>query len=483
MSNHGSSIVELFNQELKVVNVGLPTFAESIRQAGGTSEHVDWRPPAQGDREVGRQLAQLTNLAEVESANALALERLLAGQPILREVRTARDALPGFGDRMLLHAGPPVAWERMCGPMKGAMVGAILLEGWAADHEQASALAASGDITFEPAHHHDAVGPMAGVVSPSMPVWVIENADRGNRAYCTMNEGLGKVLRYGANEPAVIDRLKWMGSVLGPAMRAAIEVLGGVELKPLIAQALHMGDECHNRNADASSLLFKRLAPALLKGGVPVSDSAAVLEFIARNDHFFLNVSMAACKSMLDAAHGVPGSSLVTVMARNGVEFGIRLSGTGGQWFTAPSPMVDGLFFPGYRMADGAPDLGDSAITETAGIGGFAMGGAPAIVQFVGGTPQDAIGFTREMAHITLGTNNAFTLPPLNFAGTPTGIDARKVVDTGIAPVINTGIAHRDAGVGQVGAGITRAPLECFNQAVAALAQAYDRVRAEGAAA
>lgn len=309
---------------------------------------------------------------------------------------------------------------------------------------------------------------MAGIISPSMPVWQVQNQDRGNWAFSNLNEGLGKVLRFGANDPTVMERLRWMAAVLGPAMNAALQPLGGLALRPIIAQALHMGDECHNRNAAASSLLFKRLTPALLKTAVPPSDVARVLEFIAGNDHFFLNISMACCKAMLDAGHGVEHSTLVTAMARNGVEFGIRVSGTGAAWFTAPAPRVEGLFFPGYSAADAAPDLGDSAITETAGIGGFAMGAAPAIVQFVGGTPQDAIAYTREMYHITLGVNGGFTLPPLNFEAAPAGIDARKVVDTGLAPVINTGIAHKDAGVGQVGAGITRAPLECFEQALAA---------------
>ncbi|MBI3762585.1 MAG: DUF1116 domain-containing protein [Chloroflexi bacterium] len=294
------------------------------------------------------------------------------------------------------------------------------------------------------------------------------------------NEGLGKVLRFGANHPAVIERLNWMRDVLGPALSATLKALGAVELKPIIAQALHMGDECHNRNAAASGLLFKRLAPALIKTEVPRSDVSSVLSFVGGNDHFFLNISMAACKASLDAAHGVPGSSLVTVMARNGVDFGIRTSGTGDQWFTAPAPMVNGLYFTGYGPADAAPDLGDSAITETAGIGGFAMGAAPAIVQFVGGTPEDAIGYTREMYHITLGHNSAFTLPPLSFIGSPAGIDARKVADRRIAPVINTGIAHREAGVGQVGAGITRAPLACFDQAVSALAHRVGRGQAGG---
>lgn len=468
-----ASIVEsLFDRDLSVINVGLESFADSIRQTGGKALHLDWRPPARGNPEVGRRLAQLVNHPEVESANRQAYDRLLAAQPVLREVAPARSAVPGMGERMILHAGPPIAWDAMCGPMQGAILGAILYEGWADDPAQARALAASGAIPFEPCHHHNAVGPMAGVISPSMPVWVVENAVHGNVAFSNLNEGLGKVLRFGANEASVIARLAWMRAVLGPALRAALRVLGGIELKPLIAQALHMGDECHNRNAAASSLLFKRLAPALLKTETPVAETAAVLDFIAGNDHFFLNLSMAACKSMLDAAHGVPPSSLVTVMARNGVEFGIRLSGTGERWFTAPAPMVEGLFFASYTTADAAPDLGDSAITETAGMGGFAMGTAPAIVQFVGGTPQDAIAYTREMGHITLGMNGGFTLPPLAFAGTPTGIDARKVVDTGIAPVINTGIAHREAGVGQVGAGITRAPLACFEQAVSGLAEA-----------
>ena len=411
----------------------------------------------------------LINDPGVEAANRLAFERFLSAQPNLVGVQQARQAIPNLGERTLLHAGPPIEWSRMCGPMQGAVVGAILYEGWAEDKDAAHGLAASGEISFAPCHHFGAVGPMSGIISPSMPVWIVKNQDRGNLSFSNLNEGLGKVLRFGANDTSVLERLKWMEAVLGPLMDAALQQLGGVELRPFIAQALHMGDECHNRNAAASSLLFKKLTPALLKTGCPPGDIASVLEFIAGNDHFFLNISMACCKAMLDAAHGVEHSTLVTAMARNGVEFGIRVSGTGDAWFTAPAPMVDGLFFPGYSQADAAPDLGDSAITETAGIGGFAMGAAPAIVQFVGGTPQDAIAYTREMYHITAGVNGGFTLPPLGFEPSPAGIDVRKVVDTGIAPVINTGIAHKDAGIGQVGAGITRAPLECFAQAISSL--------------
>ncbi len=460
---------QLFEQELQVVNVGLASFAESITGTGGKALQLDWRPPAAGDKATGKKLAALINDPGVEAANRTAFERFLAAQPVLVGVEAAKTAIPGLGERTLLHAGPPIEWARMCGPMQGAMIGAILYEGWAETQDAARALAQSGEITFAPDHHYGAVGPMAGVISPSMPVWIVENRDRGNRSFSNMNEGLGKVLRFGANDPSVLERLKWMEAVLGPALRAALQVVGGIELRPIIAQALHMGDECHNRNAAASSLLFKRLTTALLKTGVPQGQISQVLDFVAGNDHFFLNISMACCKAMLDAAHGVERSTLVTAMARNGVDFGVRVSGTGDAWFTAPAPMVDGLFFPGYSQADAAPDLGDSAITETAGIGGFAMGSAPAIVQFVGGTPQDAIAYTREMYYITLGVNAGFTLPPLNFDAAPAGIDARKVVDTGIAPVINTGIAHKEAGIGQVGAGITRAPLACFEQAIQAM--------------
>jgi hypothetical protein len=465
-------IQALFQEKLQVLNVGLSSFADSIAQAGGSALQIEWAPPAQGRQEVGRELARLVNLSAVEIANRTAFDAYQSAQPVLRGVGLAGQVLPNMAERMILHSGPPIAWNDMCGPMKGAIVGAILYEGWAENPAKAEALASRGEITFEPCHHHSAVGPMAGAISPSMPVWMVTNTTQGNQAFSNFNEGLGKALRFGANGPEVIARLKWMGQVLAPALRAGVETLGGLELKTLMAQALHMGDEVHNRNVAASSLFLKRLISALLKTRTPAADIAAVVDFIAGNDHFFLNLSMAACKAMLDAAHGVPGSSMVTAMARNGVEFGIRVSGTGGQWFTTAAPVVDGLFFPGYTTADAAPDLGDSAITETAGVGGFAMAASPAIVKFVGGTPQDAIDNTTTMTHITLGRNNAFTLPSMNFAGSPAGIDIRKVVDTGIQPIINTGIAHRDAGVGQIGAGITHAPLGCFTQAVSALAHA-----------
>ena len=465
----------LFGEQLQVVNVGLPGFAEAIRAAGGSAIQVEWAPPGPGEPVVARRLADLVHHPLIEEANRAAYAAYLAAQPVLEGIGPAGRVIPNLGARTILHAGPPIAWKTMCGPMRGAIAGAIVFEGWARDPDEAGAMAMRGEIDLEPCHHHGAVGPMAGVISPSMPVWIVTNREHGNRAFCNLNEGLGKVLRFGANGPEVIARLRWIADVLAPTVGAGLEQLGGLELKPLIAQALHMGDEVHNRNVAASSLLLKRLVPALLETDLPQARIADALRFIAANDHFFLNLSMAACKAMLDAAANVPNSSMVIAMARNGVEFGVRLSGTGDAWFTAPAPVVDGLYFPGYGLADAAPDLGDSAITETAGLGGFAMAASPAIVQFVGGSPADAVANTLEMTHITLGRNGALTLPAMDFTGTPSGIDARKVVDTGIAPVINTGIAHKEAGIGQIGAGITRAPLACFAQAILALAERLER--------
>jgi hypothetical protein len=463
----------LFGGELSVLNVGLSAFADAVAAAGGKVAQIDWLPPAGGDIAVGHALALLINREEVEEANRRAFAAYLAAEPVLEGIGAAGAVLPEMGPRTILHAGPPIAWEGMCGPMRGAILGAILFEGWAERPAEAAALAASGAIAFAPCHHHGAVGPMAGVISPSMPLWIVRDAADGRRAFSGLNEGLGKALRFGAYGAEVIARLRWMTEELGPALSAALARSGPIKLKPLIAQALHMGDEVHNRNAAASALLLKRLLPALLRGASDRERLAPIVEFVGGNDHFFLNLSMAACKAMLMAAEGVPGSSMVTTMARNGIEFGIRVSGTGERWFTAPAPVIEGLYFAGFGAADAAPDLGDSAITETAGLGGFAMAAAPAIVKFVGGSPEDALAATETMRHIAIGANPAFTLPALDFAGVPAGIDARKVVDTGIAPLIDTGIAHKEAGVGQIGAGIARAPLACFAAAVTALAEGF----------
>ena len=408
----------------------------------------------------------------IDRANAEAIARVQAATPVLTGVARAGDVIRGLGDDVLLHAGPPIGWERMSGPVRGAVIGALLYERRARTEAEATALAASGRIRFEPCHHHAAVGPMAGTISTSMPVCIVENRAGGTRAYTTFNEGYGKVLRYGAYDESVVERLRWIEGTLGPVIGRALELAGGLDMKALISQALQMGDEGHNRNKAGSALLGRLLGPFIVRTGAPAGQQADVLRFLADNDLAMLNPVMAACKATMDAAHGIAHSTLVTTMARNGTDFGIRVSGLGDRWFTGPSEVPRGLYFPGFTAEDGNPDMGDSAITETAGIGAFAMAGAPAIVTFVGGTVHDAIESTLEMYEITLAEHEIFRIPALDFRGTPTGIDIRKVIRTGILPRINTGIAHRRAGVGQVGAGLVRPPRICFEEALRAMAEA-----------
>jgi len=408
----------------------------------------------------------------IEQANREALGRMVSGDPVLVDVRPASEVIPALGERVILHAGPPIEWARMCGPLRGAIAGAIVFEGWAEDLAAAEAMAAGGEIAFHPNHHFDAVGPMTGLTTRSMPVLVVENRAFGNRAYCTINEGLGKVMRFGGNDGEVLGRLAWIRDRLGPALGAALRHSGGIELKSLVARGLTMGDEMHQRNVACSSLLLRELAPALARSVTESAALAEILAFIGGNDQFFLNVVMALGKAVMDPVRGIEGASVVTAMSRNGTDFGVRVSGTGDRWFTAPVEMPDGLYFPGYSEVDANPDMGDSTIVETIGLGGFAMAAAPAVAGFVGaGAASDAAVYTRTMMEITVGQNSEWTIPALDYAGVPTGIDVRLVVETGLAPTINTGIAHKKPGVGQVGAGVVRAPLGCFEQAVRALAE------------
>lgn len=408
----------------------------------------------------------------IEAANREALQRMLAGTPILKDVIPAADAIPALKDRMILHAGPPIEWARMCGPMRGAIMGIAVFEGWAPDLETAAGMAADGAFEFHPNHHFDAVGPMTGMTTVSQPVMVVENEAFGNRAFCTINEGLGKVMRFGGNDGEVLERLRWIRDVLGPAMGAALRSDGGVALKSIVTRGLTMGDEMHQRNVGCSGLMLRAMAPAMAATATDNVALAKALAFIASNDQFFLNIAMALGKSMMDPVRDIESSSIVTAMSRNGTDFGIRVSGTGDQWFTAPVEMPEGLYFPGYTEADANPDMGDSTIVETIGLGGFAMGAAPAVAGFVGaGTASEAAHFTHTMREITFGENPEWTIPALDYLGVPTGIDIRFVVETGLAPTINTGIAHKEPGIGQVGAGVVRAPMACFEQALVALAE------------
>ncbi|MFZ1727281.1 MAG: DUF1116 domain-containing protein [Albidovulum sp.] len=408
----------------------------------------------------------------IENANKQALDRILSADPVLIDVVPAHVAIPELKERMILHAGPPITWDRMCGPMQGAIAGIIVFEGWAKDLDAAFDLAGSGAVEFHPNHHFGAVGPMTGMTTLSQPVLVVENRTFGNRAYCAINEGLGKVMRFGGNDAEVLNRLAWLRDVFGPALGVAIRKTGGIGLKSIIARGLSMGDEMHQRNLACSGIFLREIAPVLARTCEDRAALADILAFIAGNDQFFLNPAMAMGKAMTDPANGIPGSTVVTAMCRNGTDFGIRVSGTGDQWFTAPVEMPEGLYFPGYSEKDANPDMGDSAIVETIGLGGFAMAAAPAVAGFVGaGAPSSAATFTRSMMEITVGQSPEWTIPAADYLGVPTGIDVRLVVESGLAPVINTGIAHRKPGIGQVGAGVVRAPLGCFEQAVLAIAK------------
>ncbi|MGF7059760.1 DUF1116 domain-containing protein [Brassicibacter mesophilus] len=408
---------------------------------------------------------------KIAQANKEALDKILSAQPAIVGIGKAGDDIPGMTKKTILHAGPPITWDRMSGPLRGAIIGGLIYEGLAANEEEAKALAASGEITFDSCHHHSAVGPMAGVVTYSMPVWIVQNKTFGNYAYCTLNEGLGKVLRFGSFGEEVIERLKWMENTLAPVLKEALALSGEIDLKTLIAQVLQMGDEGHNRNKAGTSLLIRELAPYIVMTKFPEKDKVDVLKFMNSNDHFFLNLTMPACKCTMEPAEGTKYSTIVYTMARNGTEFGIRVAGIGNRWFTAPAEIIDGLYFPGFTKEDANPDIGDSCITETTGIGGFAMASAIPIVQFVGGVPQDAINYSKSMYEITEAENNAYKIPVLDFRGSATGIDIQKVVETGIRPIINTGIAHKDPGVGQVGAGLVRPPMKCFEDALEAFVE------------
>ncbi len=410
----------------------------------------------------------------IDQANQVAVERMKAAHPVLKAVAQARDVIPGLSAQMLLHAGPPISWDRMSGPMRGALIGASIFEGWAKDETAATQMLAGGEIDFDPCHEHQSVGPMAGVISPSMAVYVVEDGVHSHTTFSNLNEGYGKVLRYGAFSSEVLERLRWMNDEMAPILQDALKATQGLDIRALLAEALHMGDEGHNRNKAGSILMLKALAPAIAEVAADPSSATRVLQFMGDNALTVLNPVMAACKAMADAADGVEGSTIVSAMARNGTDFGIRLSGLKGRWFTAPAATPDGLYFSGFSSDDANPDIGDSTITETAGIGAFAMAAAPAIVTFVSGTPKDALNATLEMYEITATESDHFTIPALGFRGTPTGIDIRSVVELGITPRVNTGIAHRKAGIGQVGAGLVRPPVEVFTEALLACSDAYD---------
>ncbi len=471
---------QLLTEKPRIINVGLKSFAKVAADFGCETVQFDWAPPAGGDLELMKALRFLREYqfpkgsgeySDIAAANQAVIDRVVASTPVLVDVAPAKELIPEMGEgKRLLHAGPPILWSNMTDTMRGSCVGACLVEGWAENEEEARWMLEAGQVEFTPCHHVNAVGPMGGITSPNMPLLVVENTAGGNRAYCSMNEGIGKVLRFGAYSQEVVDRLRWMKDVLGPVLHQVLTGMeGGLPLNPLIAKAVTMGDEFHQRNIAASLLFLKEVSPRVVTLPMDQEKKEAVVSFLAATDQFFLNVMMAAGKAVMDYARQVPCGTVVTAMCRNGENFGIRISGMGDEWFTAPVNTPQGLYFTGYSGEDASPDLGDSAITETFGVGGMAMIAAPAVTRFVGaGGYEDALRTSTEMMEIVIGRNPNFPVPTWNFQGICLGIDARKVVEKEITPVINTGIAHKIAGYGQIGAGTVHPPLECFRKAVLA---------------
>jgi hypothetical protein len=408
----------------------------------------------------------------IEEANNKALELMRLSRPILVDIKCAKDILPKMKKNSIFHAGPPIDWNEMCGPMRGAIVGTMIFEGFATSWNDALELIRKGGIDFSSNHDHDAVGPMAGVISPSLPILVVKDRSNGKTCYARFVENR---VQFGLFDQESVKVLRYWSEKLSPPLGKAIRKSKGIDLKPMMARALHMGDELHNRPAAGTLLFASTILPHLLKVCSP-NEVLEVTKYLSENDIFFLCMSMAACKAITKAAHGIQFSTIVTVMARNGTTFGIKVSGLGDDWFTGEANMIKGLYFPGYSHEDANPDIGDSAITETAGIGAFALAGSPAILALIGGSAEDAIKYTYEMRRITNSLNDTFTLPIINFQGTATGIDIRKVMRTGITPVIDTAIAHRHEGGGYIGAGLVRAPLDPFKNALHAYGRKYKLV-------
>lgn len=465
----------IINQDLKVINIGLDIFAQALSEQKVQNIQLSWKPPVV-DNKTLEFLTKLENCrTSIDQANCKALEIVQNSQPVLVDIKQAKDCFPDMDPYTIFHAGPPVEWSQMCGPMRAGVMVALKYENLALNDDEAVKIVESGKINFKPCNDQNIVGPMTGITTYSMPLYVVENKTYGNFSYSTINEGMGKVLRFGANSSEVVTRLKWIEEELAPLFKRAILLSGGLNLKNLIAQAVTMGDELHMRNAATAALYVRFLAPYLAEVCADQATLVRVLKFISNNnEQIFLNLAMAAGKATMAAAHNIEKSTLVTVMARNGVEFGIKVSGLGDTWFTAPANQITGLYFPGFSEADANPDLGDSAIMETYGLGGFAMATAPAIVRFLGtGTADDAFNYTQEMYEITMAENRQFVMPNLNFRGTPTGIDILKVIEAGFEPIINTAISHKEPGVGMIGAGMARAPRTAYLKALMAYGEKY----------
>jgi hypothetical protein len=468
-------VTELLRR-VAAVNVGLASFGEAVRDQGAEAIDVDWGPPAGGDPTALRVLERLWGRHgdRVEVANREAVARLEATRPCAVGVAPAGHVVPGLQGRMLLHAGPPIAWEQVCDPQRRAMVAACLFEGWAADRDAAALLLGSGAVALAPGNEHDHVGAMTGICSPSMPVWVAEDAESGARAFSTLNEGPGRTLWFGVGDDVAIERLRFFRDEAGPLLARLLEREGPIDVFAIAAQAVQMGDELHMRSQAAGHLLLRELV-----GGFAALGGERTARFMASNHHVFLSLTMAAAKCASLAMGRVEGSSVVALIARNGTDMGIQLAGLPGRWFTAPAaPVQDALLREGFGADDAAADIGDSAVIECIGLGGMALAASPGVAAFFGGSAADAADRTRLMGEICAGRARRFTIPTLDGEGTPLGIDARLVVETGVTPQITTGVLHVSSGAGQIGAGVAHQPEAPFRAALAALAEALEALEA-----
>ena len=409
----------------------------------------------------------------LSGANAEAVERLCAADPVVVDVQPTGEVIPRYTPNLVLTSGAPLPWPEYTGGQRDAIIGGVLFEGLAATRAEAIAALDAGEVRVAGCHDYGAVGSLAGIYTASMPVFVVEDRAYGARAFCNFYEGKDpRRLNYGCYDEGVRQRLLHVNTVYAPVVGEAIRRAGGVALRPLIAKGLRMGDECHSRNS-ASSLLFVRelLGAALDMAGADAARVRETFLHVADNDYFFLRLSMAAGKAIADAAHGVAGSSVVTAMGFSCQEFAIRVSGLGDEWFRGPTPTVEGKLFPGHDSSEITWMGGESPITETVGLGGFAQACAFSLQQYQGGSPEAMTARNLEMYRITAGENTAFKIPVFGFRGTPTGIDIFKVLAEDVLPVMDVGLAGRDGG--QIGAGVIRAPRECFERAAARWAEVY----------
>jgi hypothetical protein len=463
-------VVASLPAEVNVVNVGLPLFADAIRDQGAAVVDVEWRIPGGGRPEFVAALSRLSGrfYDRVHAANDEVLRRLNAATPVLTGLARCGDAVPGVGSRTVLHCGPALDWAAAGDPLRRSIAATVVAEGWTGDVAEVPRLVETGGVLLASANAHGTVLPMATAIGPSAPVFVVDNEVAGTRAFTAINQGPGQAPWLGVNTPDAVARLTTIRDVVAPVLRAALVSAGPIDLFGLVAQGLQMGDEVHMRSQATANLLWRTLLPHLVTVRSP--DLVEAVRVLSANHLFFLNLAMAAAKATLMAAYDVPDSSVVVGMSRNGTSFGIRLAGTGDAEFLAPAPQVgSALYHAGFDEQDAAPDIGDSALLELVGLGGAAAAASPAVAAFLGGSVQDAIATSAEMEMICVGSSSRFTLPLLEHRGSPLGVDARTVVETETTPAINTGILHVSDGAGQVGAGIARAPLECFQGAVLAL--------------